>query len=100
MFVVVRHVHVHQFGTGFEDRAHLRHVAGTHSLCQPLDGGAIHVRLEQRARGSYRFGTVPGGGLKPNRPFRERSLAVKVKENKVAGVLPKLSVAMIHVFLP
>ncbi len=38
--------------------------------------------------------------LKPNRPFREQPLIVKVKENKVVGVLPKLSVAMIHVLLP
>ena len=53
---------------------------------------------------------VPGGvaasarclvadDLKPNRPFREQPLAVKVEENKVAGVLPKLSVAMIRLLL-
>jgi len=40
-----------------------------------------------------------GDDLKPNRPFREQPLAVKVEEDKVAGVLPKLSVAMIRLLL-
>jgi alpha-L-arabinofuranosidase len=41
-----------------------------------------------------------GGDLKPNRPFREQPLAVKMEGDKIAGGLPKLSVAMIRVLLP
>jgi len=88
------------------------------NVCTSLerDGKTIFVSLvnqnpEQPQDFRIVLLNVPGGvaasarclvadDLKPNRPFREQPLAVKVEENKVAGVLPKLSVAMIRLLLP
>jgi hypothetical protein len=46
MFVVRRHVHMHQLRTRLEHRAHLYGIAAAHCIRQAFDVSAIHISLE------------------------------------------------------